>query len=194
MLLFRRKPTTTVLRAFRTAQAQLAFTYPAVGATASAVPAGYYLDHTRIKLGEGEKVFQTARTALERWQHFQLGWVEPWPADTPLEPGAVVTILIRVLGLWALNACRIVYVVAEEGPVTRFGFAYGTLPGHAETGEERFLVEWDRATDAVWYDILAFSRPRYFLARLGKPFVRRLQKRFGRESAAAMLQATSNVK
>ena len=52
-----------------------------------------------------------------------------------------------LLGLWWLNACRIVYVVDEAGPVTKFGFAYGTLPGHAGTGEERFLVEWDRASD-----------------------------------------------
>jgi uncharacterized protein (UPF0548 family) len=193
-MLSRRKPTAEVLRAFREAQAQLAFTYRAIGATASAAPAGYNLDHTRIRLGEGQEVFQAARTALERWQQFQLGWVEPWPTDTPLEAGAVVTILIRVLGLWALNACRIVYVVAEEGPPTRFGFAYGTLPGHAETGEERFLVEWDRTDDAVWYDILAFSRPKHVLARLGTPFVRRLQKRFGRESAAAMLRATRDLK
>ena len=70
----------------------------------------------------------------------------------------------------------------RDGPVTKFGFAYGTLPEHAESGEERFLIEWDRAGDGgVWYDILAFSRPRQFLARLGHPWVRRLQKRFGRD-------------
>ena len=74
----------------------------------------------------------------------------------------------------------------EEGPVTRYGFAYGTLPGHAESGEERFNVEWHEQDDAVWYDIVAFSRPQQFLARLGYPFARRLQKRFARDSAAAM--------
>ena len=47
----------------------------------------------------------------------------------------------------------------ESGPVRRFGFAYGTLPGHAESGEERFLIEWDQDEDGVWFDILAFSRP-----------------------------------
>ena len=95
----------------------------------------------------------------------------------------------RCLGLWWLNACRIAYVVDEEGPVTRFGFANGTLPGHSAAGEERFLVEWDRASGAVWYDILAFSRPHQWLARLGSPYVRRVQERFGRESAAAMVRA-----
>jgi uncharacterized protein (UPF0548 family) len=79
--------------------------------------------------------------------------------------------------------------VDEQGPVQRFGFAYGTLPGHAESGEERFTVAWHEADGAVWYDILAFSRPQQLLARLGYPFARRLQKRFARGSAAAMQRA-----
>jgi uncharacterized protein (UPF0548 family) len=95
----------------------------------------------------------------------------------------------RAIGLWWLNSCRIVYVVDESGPISKFGFAYGTLPGHVESGEERFLIEWDRGKNGVWYDILAFSRPNHFLTRLGYPVVRRLQKRFGRDSAASMLNA-----
>jgi uncharacterized protein (UPF0548 family) len=79
--------------------------------------------------------------------------------------------------------------VDDSGPISRFGFAYGTLPGHAESGEERFSIEWDQNTNQVSYDILAFSRPNYLLARLGYPMVRRAQKRFARESAAAMLRA-----
>ena len=75
----------------------------------------------------------------------------------------------------------------------RFGFAYGTLPDHAGSGEERFLVEWDRKDDSVWYGILAFSRPRHLLARIGYPWVRRVQKRFGRESAAVMRRAVGAV-
>lgn len=97
----------------------------------------------------------------------------------------------RAIGLWWLNACRIVYVVDESGPITRFGFAYGTLPRHVETGEERFLIEWDRAKNCVWYDILAFSRPNHFLTRLGYPLVRRLQKRFARDSATAMFKTVN---
>ena len=99
----------------------------------------------------------------------------------------------RAIGLWWLNACRIVYVVDEVEQVRRFGFGYGTLPEHAGTGEERFLIEWDRANDSVWYDILAFSRPNQFLTRLGYPWVRRTQKRFGRESADVMLRAAAEA-
>ena len=75
--------------------------------------------------------------------------------------------MARAIGVWWLSACKIVYVINESGPITRFGFAYGTLPDHAGTGEERFLIEWTHADNSVWYDILAFSRPNHFLARLG---------------------------
>ena len=99
----------------------------------------------------------------------------------------------RAIGLWWLNSCRIVYVVDESGPISRFGFAYGTLPGHVESGEERFLIEWDRGENSVWYDILAFSRPNHILTRLGYLVVRRTQKRFGRDSAATMFRAINRT-
>ncbi len=185
-MLFLRRPTMETIRTFLAAQGRLGLTYSAVGGTFKMPPTGYVVDHTRIKLGMGEKVFVAAKEALEGWQQLRLGWLEVLPEDTPLKDGQVVAILARSLGLWWLNACRIVAVVDEDGPVRRFGFAYGTLPDHAGSGEERFLVEWDRQEGSVWYDILAFSRPRHVLARLGYPWVRHVQKRFGRESAAAM--------
>ena len=99
-----------------------------------------------------------------------------------------MAVVARAIGLWWLNACRIVYVVDEVEPIQRFGFAYGTLPDHAASGEERFMVEWDRADNSVWYDISSFSRPRHILARLGYPMFRHKQKQFGRDSASAMLR------
>jgi uncharacterized protein (UPF0548 family) len=114
-----------------------------------------------------------------------MGWVSVWPAEIPLESGSVAVVVARGLGLWSAHTARIVYVVDEPH---RFGFAYGTLPGHAEQGEERFLVE-QLEDDSVWYDIIAFSRPRHPLARLAYPLVRGLQKRFGRESADALERA-----
>ena len=134
-------------------------------------------------------MFIAATSALERWEQFRLGWLEPWSPKTPIKRGEVVAVLARIAGLWWLNACRIVYVIDEAEPVRRFGFAYGTLPGHAESGEERFLVEWNQADNSVWYDILAFSRPRHPLVWLGYPFARLIQKRFARQSAQAMLQS-----
>jgi len=187
-MLLLRKPSASTLQTFLAAQGRLDLTYSAVGATAAVPPPGYAVDHTRIKLGEGKVLFQAARTALEGWQQFRLGWVEAWPQTTPIKAGEVVAVVAHALGLWWVNACRIVYVVDEAEPVRRFGFGYGTLPDHVGTGEERFLVEWHRTDDSVWYDILAFSRPNQLLTRLGYRWVRQRQKRFGRASAAAMLQ------
>jgi uncharacterized protein (UPF0548 family) len=150
------------------------------------------VDRTRIRLGGGPSVFAAAQAALERWEHFRLGWVEAWPPDTPIQAGQVVAVMARLFGLWWLNACRIVYVMDEEDQ--RYGFGYGTLPEHAESGEERFTVEWHQQDDAVWYDILAFSRPQQLLARLGYPLARRLQRRFARDSAAAMQRALGQDK
>ena len=187
-----RRPSTETIRELLASQSKLGFTYTEVGATASEPPAAYTVDHTRIKLGDGEEVFMKAKAALGRWEQFQLGWVEVWSPTATIETGDVVAVLARNLGLWWLNACRVVYVVDEEKPIQRYGFAYGTLPDHAQTGEERFFVERDRATGAVWYDILAFSRPHLLLTRLGYPYVRRVQKRFAKASAAAMLKAVGN--
>lgn len=185
------KPSTEAIRRFLDEQARLDLTYHAVGATATTPPAGYVVDHTRVKLGEGEAKFQAATAALRRWEQFHLGWLEARPTETPIETGQVVAVLARAVGLWWLNACRIVYVIDELGPTSRFGFAYGTLPAHAGTGEERFLVEWDHRTNEVHYDILAFSRMKHILTRLGYPVVRRTQKQFGRDSAASMFRAVN---
>jgi len=107
------------------------------------------------------------------------------PAGIPIAVDEVAGVVIRVFGVWFLNAARIVYVIDEP---RRFGFAYGTLPGHAERGEERFLVEW-LPDETVVYTIVAFSQPRYWMARLGKPLARMLQRRFVRLSKARMLAA-----
>ena len=191
-----RKPSSEVLSRFLAEQANLGFSYLAVGATATTPPKGFTVDRTRIELGSGEAVCNAARNALQRWQQFRLGWVDVWSPETPREVGKAVAIMGRAMGMWCLNACRIVYTVDETGPITKFGFAYGTLPGHVESGEERFLIEWDRNTDQVRYDILAFSKPNHVLTRLGYPLVRRCQKRFGRDSAVSMfrsIHATSAV-
>ncbi|MGE3818170.1 MAG: DUF1990 family protein [Isosphaeraceae bacterium] len=184
-----RRPTTEMVLAFLRAQAQRGFSYPEVGATAGELPHGYVVDRTRVALGRGEDHFHRAREALGRWDQFRLGWVDVWPPGTPIAKDQVVAIVARTLGLWWLSACQIVDVVDESGPIHRYGFAYGTLPDHAGSGEERFLVEWDRQTGEVWYEILAFSRPRWLVSRLGYGYMRHLQKRFGAESAAAMVRA-----
>jgi uncharacterized protein (UPF0548 family) len=185
-----RRPSPVDVERFLARQAHGPFSYPFVGATRDRPPDGYVIDHNRVCLGHGERTFTHAVDALRRWEMFSIGWVTLYSPSVPIEANRVVAILVRVFGVWSLNASRIVYVVDEGGDVRRFGFAYGTLADHAESGEERFSVEWRRDDDSVWYDLFAFSRPRHPLARIGKPFSRRLQRRFSRDSLQAMARAT----
>jgi uncharacterized protein (UPF0548 family) len=84
---------------------------------------------------------------LLAWRHFEIPWLELHGARD-VASGQVVATLTSVAGLWFLNPCRVVYL---ESPPDRHAafFAYGTLRGHAECGEERFQVSFDAATEAV---------------------------------------------
>ena len=165
------------------------FSYPQVGASRGQPPHGYAIDHNRIQLGEGVETYERAVAALRQWKMFDLGWVRAATPDAPIEPGVTVAIVAQHFGVWSLNACRIVYAV--DAP-ERFGFAYGTLADHAEMGEERFTGEFHSSDQSVWYDILAFSRPRP-LIRLAQPIARVLQRRFARDSMDAMRRAVSSA-
>ena len=189
MFLFK-EPSEIGIERFISSQRDLSFSYDEVGATrGGALPKGYVVDRYRAKLGEGEEAYERGKEALRSWRQFGLGWVGLHPADAPIKVGTAVAVLAGHAGFWSLNSARIVYLVQEGGGVERFGFAYGTLPGHAERGEERFLVEWSHEDDSVSYDVLAFSRPNSLLAWLGYPFARILQKRFARDSKEAMRKA-----
>jgi uncharacterized protein (UPF0548 family) len=181
------KPSLTRVREVIAAHSEVPFSYPEVGATRTNPPSGYTLDHNRVQLGFGENTFAGAVAAIRAWKQFDLGWVQAAPDDTPIKVDAAVAVVARHMGFWSLNVSRIVYVMEEQGAVEKFGFAYGTLKSHVERGEERFTVEWNRADDSVWYDILAFSRPNLMLIKLGKPYARWLQKRFAKESLKRML-------
>lgn len=187
------RPSAEQVSRFVAAQQGATFSYPDVGATGSgSAPAGYKVDRNRVRLGTGAETFRRATAALRAWRMSSLGWTSIQPANAPVTQGETVAAVIRHYGFWSLNACRVVYLLDDdEDGVRRTGFAYGTLPAHAEIGEERFTVEWRLSDDSVWYDLYAFSRPGQFLARLGYPLARRLQRRFARESKQAMLDAVA---
>ena len=154
-------------------------------------------DHHRVVLGRGPAVYRRACDAVRRWEMFRLGWVTLVPEAPPVRCGTTVGVVVRHFGFRSANACRIVALIDEaDADATRFGFVYRTLPDHAVEGEERFLVEWTTADDAVAYDVTAWSRPRHVLARLARPLARRVQRRFARDSLAAMVraQAASNAR
>ncbi len=192
MLLLRR-PTTTDVRAFINAQRSLPFSYSEVGASRVGAPPGYPINRHRRQVGTGETTFKRAVAALQCWGMYELGWTQLyWPA-TPVAVGSVVAVQARLGLIWSLNACRVIYVLEEDGPVHRWGFAFGTLPDHLEQGEERFTVEWHRHNDAVYYELFAFAAAKHPLAKLGYPFTRLVQKRFAWESARAIERAANKA-
>jgi uncharacterized protein (UPF0548 family) len=148
------------------------------------------LDQASVVIGRGLADFERARTALVAWKQFDIGWVETFPRHAPVTAGTVVAVLIRHFGFWSLNGCRVVYDAGRSSDAARFGFAYGTLTNHAESGEELFEVFIDPQTQDVVYRIGAISWPQTVLTRVGQPVVRALQARFRRDSIAAMARAT----
>jgi uncharacterized protein (UPF0548 family) len=184
------RPSPSTIEDFLLRQRDVDLSYPEIGSTSDSLPQGYTIDRNCIRLGQGGDTFRRAASCLQTWQMFKLGWAEVHPSGSAIEVGSTVAILVSHFGFWSLNACRIVYV--HEGERSH-GFAYGTLDDHAEQGEERFSVEWALEDDSVSYSILAFSRPRKWQSRIGWPLSRMLQRRFARDSMAAMKRAVHQV-
>ena len=147
----------------------------------------YTIDHNRIVLGSGIKVFEQAKIALCQWKMFNLGWVEIFSPETSIKLGLTVGIIVHQFGIWSINLCRVVDFIEEEDKgIKKFGFAYGTLTSHGLSGEERFLIDWNQDNNLVHYDLFAFSRPNQYLTKIGYWYVRKIQKRFANASLQAM--------
>jgi uncharacterized protein (UPF0548 family) len=183
-----RAPSSAAVEGFIERARAETLSYAQLGMTGGPTPRGYTADHNRVLLGHGEAHFDRAVEALDSWAMFDLGWVTLHAASSPPTLSQVVVIEVRMPPIRSLMAARVVSLVREAGPVRRHGFAYGTLDSHLERGEERFLIEWDRASDAVFYDLLAYSRPQHLLTWLGYPITRHCQKAFARDSLEAMRQ------
>ncbi len=191
MAFSRKIPGPAFLSQYKEAKQKMPFSYEPehIGATTRpGSPPGYDHDLNEVKLGRGTACFEAARAAMADWAMFPSGWTRIFPRPAPIEEGEVVLVLFRLFGLWWINSCRIVYTFEENH---RFGFAYGTLPGHVEKGEECFRVEMEE-DGTVWYRIRAFSRPAVWLTKIGYPFARRYQRRFVRDSFAAMQEFVQN--
>jgi uncharacterized protein (UPF0548 family) len=186
-MFFVQRPTSSFIDRFVDDSRNLELSYESVGVTRSSGPPVHEFD---VVIGRGSDDFARAKRALMEWKQFDIGWVELHPHGSPITVGTNVAVLIKHLGFWSLNGCRVIYQL-EESP-ERFGFAYGTLPTHGESGEELFEVFIDRSGE-VCYRIRATSEPQLLLARLGQPYVKMLQARFRRDSAAAMKRAASSL-
>jgi uncharacterized protein (UPF0548 family) len=183
-MFFPRRPSRETIERFLNESQHLPMSYAPVGVVNSDQCKS--LDEAAVVIGRGQEDYDRAKAALMEWRQFDLGWVELWPPQSPTTVGTVVAVLIKHLGFWSLNGCRVAYHADASG--NTFGYAYGTLPNHAESGEELFEIFID-ATGDVIYRIRATSKPQSLLAWIGQPIVRLLQARFRRDSAAAMKKA-----
>ncbi len=149
-------------------------TYSEVGRTRGGdAPAGYLHVTRSVVVGSGVDRFQEAATALCRWEMHRRAAVSVRPSSESVVDGAVAVLRLGRRSIGVDAPVRVVYVVEED---RRRGFAYGTLPGHPESGEEAFLVEL-ADDERVVLTISAFSRPASRLARLGGPMSRWIQRR-----------------
>ena len=148
-------------------------TYPEQGETRSEeLPAGYEHDRRELTLGQGDGAWERAREAIQRWEAQRSAGFAITPTNASIEPGVTI-VASRSFGILTLAIpCRIVYRTEEQD---RFGFAYGTLPGHPERGEEAFHVI-RRSDNSVVAQIIAFSRPADIPTRLAAPVARRVQR------------------
>lgn len=187
-MFYLRWPSDDRVRAALRPIAESAFTHPHEGVTQTDLfqaPAGFVLDRYGVELGQGEKVFEAARTALRGFANYPASFTRVVRLEETFEPGTVFGTVASHFGFASMNPCRIVSVI-DEPQAGRFGFCLGTLPGHAATGEERFLVSTAPASGEVRYEVQAISKPAVWLAHLGRPAMRWVQARFRAASCASM--------
>jgi uncharacterized protein (UPF0548 family) len=141
-------------------------TYPDVGATRDGpLPAGYRHIQKRICVGTGESIFTAGKVGLRDFAMQRGAGLRVRPPGVRADLGVEMAsgLGFGPVRLWA--PCRVVWVVDEP---TRYGYGYGTLDGHPESGEEAFELALD-AERRVWFAVRAFSRPGHPLVRLGWP-------------------------
>jgi uncharacterized protein (UPF0548 family) len=135
------------------------------------MPVGYRRIWGRAAVGTGERVFAAAARTLASFDMQRGAGLRVRSTASRAAPGVVMASGLGAgpLRVWA--PVQVVWVVEEP---SRYGYGYGTLPGHPETGEEGFLVSID-GDGLVEFQVRAFSRPASRLVRLADPLVGLLQ-------------------
>ena len=133
------------------------------------MPDGYHHVRKSAVIGSGRTRFEDAAAKVMRWGMLRGAGVR---VDATSEVAAVGSEVL--VGIGPVRApCRVVYVIDDPD---RRGFAYGTLPGHPESGEELFAVRYDPATDEVHAEVAAFSRHATWWSKLGSPVTALMQR------------------
>lgn len=154
-------------------------TYPRLESWEDAPP-GYR--HLEESLRLRRRDLDGAARDLFAWRVHERAGLGVHASGTAAQPDAVVELRLGAGPLGIRIPCRVVEVVDEPD---RKGFAYGTLPGHPESGEERFVL--DRQPDgSIRFTVAAVSRHASALARLGGPVSRVVQEQMTRRYLRAL--------
>jgi uncharacterized protein (UPF0548 family) len=135
------------------------------------MPAGYRHVRRSEMIGRGSSSFSNATDAMMSWEMHRRAGLHVTTSATRAAPGVVAGMRLGIGGFGIRVPCRVVYEVADE---RRIGFAYGTLPGHPESGEEAFVIEF-LSDERVELQITAFSRPARWFTRISGPVATRAQ-------------------
>lgn len=157
-------------------------TYPEVGATAGDLPANYHHVRAERVIGRGREIFDRACNDLFDGQVQRRAGAKVRISEVPLCLGSRLQMRLR-LGPLTFNAPCV--VVWAERNANLCGFAYGTLRGHPERGEERFELLLEPSGEVV-FRVTAFSTPARWFTRLGGPIGRAVQARMTRRYLAAL--------
>lgn len=169
-----RRPSEKTLEALVDAQRERELSYDDVGVTTTdTTPAKHHRHAWQRVAGGGEDAFERSAAAIRAWAGHRKAGAIVHPTDAPIEVGTVVALALPVMGIWVTATCRIVWILDEPDA---FGFGYGTLPHHPESGEESFVVR--RHEDgSVAVEIVAVSRPQTLLTKLSGPIGTFIQRR-----------------
>lgn len=192
-----RRPSDRRIFEFLQSQTRSELTYLEVGETHGQMPANYFHNECSVELGRGVKCFEAAREQLHQRRCMQLDWVQLCSEGPPLR-GHDMVIVAHVMGVWAMNCCRVIDIRNQSEPFSSetnqdllFSFAVGTLPRHIMVGEERFSVSMDGQTEMVRFSIRSFSRASNLTGIVGGPFIRHYQRRFVSDVANALRRGLS---
>ncbi|WP_166983724.1 DUF1990 family protein [Paramicrobacterium fandaimingii] len=102
--------------------------------------------------------------------------------------GTTATLSGRVGQYSVRGHVRVVYVIEDP---QRVAFAFGTVSGHAISGEESFAIE-HRDDDSVWFTVRAFVRPARWFYTVFPFLLMRRRKRLSAQYLRALSPAWAN--
>ena len=148
-MFFIRRPSAQFLKRFQRIAEQDSFSYEELRTTLDGpLPSGYVVDHNRVRLGQGDLVFERARRALMEWKMFDLGWVELMHPSSPVVvPDRQSLSSHTHWNLYSLSASRVIEMIDSDDGQIVAPWASVTAPCSTMLNAEKSgsAVEYHRA-------------------------------------------------